>query len=238
MQDFPKPSLNRHSTRLAGFDYAQDGAYFITIVTQGRACLFGDIEGGEMVLNEAGLMVAQVCYEMPHVIRNMRWGIYQIMPNHFHAVVELHNAAGINQPHVGATLRGCPGQTRRSAPTGDPETKAPTGDPEMKAPTGDPEIKAPTGDPEIKAPTGDPEIKAPTGDLLSLGDVVGRFKSLTTRRYIDGVRDTHWPQFRTRLWQRNYYEHIIRDDTDYQSIFNYVICNPQNWEKDSEYPLE
>ncbi len=199
--------MNRHSARLAGFDYTQDGAYFITIVTQGRACLFGNIANGEMVLNKAGLMVAQVCFEMPHVIQSMRWRIFQIMPNHFHALVELHNAAGADPSHagadpshagadpshVGADLRGCPGQTRRSAPTGNP---------------------------------------------LTLGNVVGRFKSLTTRRYIDGVRTAHWPQFSTRLWQRNYYEHIIRDETDYQSIYEYVLCNPQNWEMDSENPLK
>jgi putative transposase len=66
--------------------------------------------------------------------------------------------------------------------------------------------------------------------------VVGRFKSLTTRRYIDGVRFSHWHPFTDRLWQRNYYEHIIRDEMDYQSIFDYITCNPENWERDQEYP--
>lgn len=76
---------------------------------------------------------------------------------------------------------------------------------------------------------------APTNSRLTLGGVVGRFKSLTTCRYIDGVRADRWPNFETRLWQRNYYELIICDEKDYQSVFDYVTCNPQSWEKDSEY---
>ena len=47
---------------------------------------------------------------------------------------------------------------------------------------------------------------------MSLGDVVHRFKSLTTKRYIDGVKQRGWPPFPGKLWQRNYYEHIIRDE--------------------------
>jgi REP element-mobilizing transposase RayT len=190
MDDSFGPSLDRKSTRLAGFDYAQDGAYFITIVTQGRACLFGNIVEGEMRFNAAGEMVARVCGEMPHIIPAMAWGIYQIMPNHFHAIIELHT--------VGVTLRGYPAQ---------------------------------------KAHAGQTRRSAPTDSRITLGDVVGRFKSLTTCRYIEGVHAGHWPRFTTRLWQRNYYEHIIRDEKNYQSIFDYVLCNPQNWEKDREYPV-
>ena len=44
-----------------------------------------------MVLSEAGLMINQVCRELPEFIHNMDWVIYQIMPNHFHAIIELKN---------------------------------------------------------------------------------------------------------------------------------------------------
>lgn len=80
MDDSFEPALDRKRTRLAGFDYSQDGAYFITIVTQGRACLFGNVIEGEMRLNAAEEMVAQVCRELSGFIHNMEWGIYQIMP--------------------------------------------------------------------------------------------------------------------------------------------------------------
>ncbi len=70
---------------------------------------------------------------------------------------------------------------------------------------------------------------------VSLSEIVGRFKSLTTRRYIDGVEKSNWQRFDTRLWQRSYYEHVIRDERDYESIVEYIWTNPQNWEKDEEY---
>jgi len=51
---------------------------------------------------------------------------------------------------------------------------------------------------------------------------------------MDGVKHHQWPAFETRLWQRNYYEHVIRDDNDYESIVGYILTNPFNWEKDEE----
>ncbi len=67
---------------------------------------------------------------------------------------------------------------------------------------------------------------------MSLGDVVQRFKSLTTKRYIDGVKQHDWPPFNGKLWQRNYYEHIIRDEPDLNRIRQYIIQNPLNWQND------
>jgi len=181
-------SPRRHSLRLSDYDYSSEGAYFVTIVTQGRLCLFGEINNGVMQLSPAGLMVEQVCEEIPRYIAGVELNIYQIMPNHFHAIIFLNP--------VGATLCGCPingddnqGQTRRSAPT---------------------------------------------QENPSLSNIVQRFKSLTTNRYIAGVRQSHWQEFDHRLWQRNYYEHIIRDEHDLLTITDYILTNPQNWDKDDE----
>lgn len=62
-----------------------------------------------------------------------------------------------------------------------------------------------------------------------LGDVVGAFKSLSTTAYIAGVRQQNWPPFAQRLWQRNYYEHIVRDADDLARIQAYVAANPAQW---------
>ena len=70
---------------------------------------------------------------------------------------------------------------------------------------------------------------------LSLPEIVHRFKSLTTRHYLDGVDKLDWPPFEGRLWQRNYYEHIIRDETELSTIREYILSNPANWDKDEEY---
>lgn len=84
---------------------------------------------------------------------------------------------------------------------------------------------------------GQPQGVAPTKEQLSLPDIVHRIKSLTTHRYMFGVRDKGWPRFDKRLWQRNYYERFIRNERDYQAVYDYIITNPMNWEQDEEFPL-
>lgn len=76
---------------------------------------------------------------------------------------------------------------------------------------------------------------APTQEQLSLSKIVQRFKSLTTHRYMIGVRDKGWPRFEKRLWQRNYYEHVIRNERDYRANYDYILANPMNWEEDEEF---
>jgi REP element-mobilizing transposase RayT len=71
---------------------------------------------------------------------------------------------------------------------------------------------------------------------MSLGDVVHRFKTMTTKRYADGVKQAGWATFRGRLWQRNYYEHIIRDEPALDRIRRYIDENPLRWAFDAENP--
>ena len=51
-----------------------------------------------------------------------------------------------------------------------------------------------------------------------------RFKSLTTKRYIEGVRVHGWYSFSGKLWQRSYHDRIIRNATELNKIRTY-ICN-------------
>ena len=81
-------------------------------------------------------------------------------------------------------------------------------------------------------PTGAPDADRRT----ALGDVVGAYKSLTTVEYTRGVADYGWPRFRGRLWQPNYYEHIIRDDRSLERIRAYILDNPARWTTDPENP--
>ena len=57
---------------------------------------------------------------------------------------------------------------------------------------------------------------------------------MTTNEYMRGVKQSHWPPFPGKLWQRNYYEHIIRNQADYERIANYILTNPSNWAQDEE----
>ena len=177
----------RRSIRLQGYDYAQAGAYFITICTQDRACLFGNVVDGYMQLNEAGRMIRSVWDEIAVFYPGVESDEFVVMPDHIHGIIVL----------VGATPRGRPG-TEGPAPTG-------------------------------PAPTG----PAPT---LSLPDVVHRFKTLTTKRYADGIKQSGWTPFHRRVWQRNYYEHVIRDGESLDRIRQYIITNPVRWAVHGEHP--
>jgi REP element-mobilizing transposase RayT len=67
---------------------------------------------------------------------------------------------------------------------------------------------------------------------VSLGDVMKWFKAITTTRYSHGVHDLGWPPYDRRLWQRNYYDHIVRDDRDLERIRAYIEANTANWNED------
>jgi len=201
---------HRRSIRLQGYDYTRSGAYFVTIVTQGRACLFGEVVAGEMRMNDAGRMVQQVWDELALFYEGVQTDAFIVMPNHVHGIIILTG-------NVRATPRGCPnpqsgpGQARGPAPTsGSGQARGP-------APTSG------SGQAQGPAPT------AATAPTLGLPDVVHRFKTMTTKRYADGVRANQWPPFPGRLWQRNYYEHIIRDDQSWQRIREYILTNPLRW---------
>jgi len=71
---------------------------------------------------------------------------------------------------------------------------------------------------------------APT--ITTIGDIVGAYKSLTTNAYIDGVKQSGWQRYNKKIWQRNYWEHIVRDEQEYHRIAQYIIANPLKWEMD------
>ena len=68
--------------------------------------------------------------------------------------------------------------------------------------------------------------------------IIHRFKTKTTDDYIRGVRQEGWPPFPGRLWQRNYYDRVIRDDRELERIRHYISENPMHWSTDPENPSE
>jgi putative transposase len=71
---------------------------------------------------------------------------------------------------------------------------------------------------------------------VGLGDVIGAFKSITTHDIILAVRCREVEPFSMKVWQRNYYEHIIRNDAEMEQTLRYVIENPACWAEDAENP--
>jgi len=177
---------HRHSIRLRDYDYAQAGAYFVTICTKDRECLFGEIKDGVMVMNDAGKMVQSLWDELPQRYPGVDVDGFVVMPNHIHGIIVLT---------VGAGPCACPNSDCTN--------------------------------------NGQPQGVAPT---ISLPDVVHRFKSLATARYRRGVRKNNWCPFPGRLWQRNYYKHIIRTEEEMKRFREYIQGNPMQWEMDEENP--
>jgi len=262
----PRGLDNRHrrSIRLDGYDYASFGAYFVTLCTQGRLPLFGDVVSGEIRLNGAGVMVTEIWENVTHMYPGVDGDAVVVMPNHIHAIVLLAgagdggvpgqgwNPAATEKDGVGATLRRRPiwrdddggvlGQGWNPAPTGGDGLGA-----TLSAPCAGCPIRrddgADPGQGRSLAPTGGDDsgrdsIPGPTGGarVTTLGDVVARFKTYTTRLYGAGAREQGWPPFEGRLWQRNYYEHIIRNERELVAIRAYIHDNPMQWAVDTENP--
>jgi len=71
---------------------------------------------------------------------------------------------------------------------------------------------------------------------VPMGEMVDWFKTMTTNEYIRGVKNQGWKRFDGKLWQRNYWEHIIRDDGSYSRIAAYILQNPSKWKDDQLNP--
>jgi len=83
---------NRRSIRLQGYDYSQAGAYFVTICTQNKECLFGEIENGKMRLNDAGKMARKYWDDIPAHFPNVTPDVFVVMPNHIHGILFIADA--------------------------------------------------------------------------------------------------------------------------------------------------
>lgn len=195
----------RKSIRLKGYDYSQAGLYFITICCQNRAHLFGEVFAGKIVLNEAGNMVRKWYFELENKFPDIKCHEMIVMPNHFHCIFE----------NVGADLRVCPHKKNDQHKPIMGEHKPIMG--------------------EHKPIMG--EHDTITGEHIGspLHLVVQWFKTMTTNEYIRGVKTLGWQSFDKKLWQRNYYEHIIRNRKSFQNISEYIINNPKKWVEDKFY---
>jgi REP element-mobilizing transposase RayT len=195
----------RRSIRLPAYDYAGPGAYFVTICTHNRDSLFGQVGDGEMRLNRVGEMVSAEWLRMPVVRPKVVSDAFVVMPNHMHGIIILGDDSEV-------------GATRRVAPTCSDRARGPT-------PGSLGAIKV--GATRRVAPTCSDRARGPAPG--SLGAIVGQFKSLTAKR-INERRSTPGAP----VWQRNYYEHVIRNEKALNAIRRYVLGNPLLWDYDTD----
>lgn len=82
---------HRCSIRLKEYDYTQPGAYFVTICTKARQCLFGDVVKGEMRLNHLGHIAFNYWLEIPKHFPHLELDTFVVMPNHLHGILTIVN---------------------------------------------------------------------------------------------------------------------------------------------------
>jgi REP element-mobilizing transposase RayT len=186
---FDPQKHHRRSIRLKGYDYAQPGAYFVTIVAQDRACRFGEVAGGQMRPSAAGGLVEDCWRAIPGHFANVELGAFVVMPNHVHGIIILHDGRGGVTPPLpeNQTEPGLDGTIPRRA---DGKTPQPT-----------------------------------------LGQVVAYFKYQSAKQINALLASPGSP-----VWQRNYYEHIIRSAAEHARIYDYILSNPAYWSEDQENP--
>ncbi len=176
---------HRKSIRLKDYDYSEEGEYFLTIVTQKRLHLFGEIIHDEMQLSSEGKIVNVVLQSLPDRYPQIVLGAVSIMPNHIHCILE------INDMPVGAIH----------------------------------ELPLPINDGFLNGRISRRKMFVPL--------VVGYLKMNSAKR-INAFHATPG----IHVWQRNYYEHIILSDDEYDRIDAYINSNPANWLNDPEYSDE
>jgi REP element-mobilizing transposase RayT len=216
---------HRRSIRLDGYDYASEGAYFVTICTQDRACVFGDVVDGEMRANAAGRIVQDELARTPMVRPEMQIDACVVMPNHVHVVVRIVGAYG------DTPVQGASGNTPVQGARGG-VANAGAGDDRAYIDTGA-YIHTP-----VQQPQGNPPVqksgRAFRSPSRTIGAMVRGFKSATTAR-INTLRGTPG----AAVWQRNYYEQIIRDEDSLNRVRAYVSANPARWltDRDNQNPI-
>ncbi len=185
-----------------------------------------------MELNNAGKMVEKWYYELENKFPDIKCREMIVMPNHFHCVVEI----------VGADLRVCPNIPHNTVPNTqshfyqDNTTEFPHALEQSKI-----SEQPILGCSDILGEQPILVERPKWGEYEGLGEHVGSplhrvvqwFKTMTTNEYIRGVKTLHWKRFDGKLWQRNYYEHVIRNGFAYGRIANYILNNPSKWHKDT-----
>lgn len=200
---------HRRSIRLKGYDYTASGAYFITICTHHRECLLGTVAVGEMQLSQLGHVVRSHWLKLPNHHLHVELDEFIVMPNHFHGILIL-----IDNPAMSNAIH-------RDLDVSDAI------DTDVRAGLAD--TFADTIDRFTTKP-------APTAGLVypkrhGIPEIVRGFKTFSARR-INQIRKTEGMP----VWQRNYYERVIRDDRALHNIQRYIKSNPQSWQQDKLYP--
>ncbi len=156
-------------------------------------------------------MIVDVWRDLPKRFPLVETDEFVVMPNHIHGIISLD----------------CRGEpcVRPMIPSGEQDGER------------DKRIASKLGEHKVRPYSPTPPAPSSYGTLNgSLSRIIQAFKSLTTLQYAKGINSRGWKVFSGKLWQRNYYEHVIRNGTELNLIREYIINNPMQWELDRENP--
>jgi putative transposase len=238
---------SRRSIRLPNYDYSKEGMYFITLCCWEKAHRFGKIVDGAMILNELGKIANDEWLDLKTRFPHIELGAHQIMPNHMHGIIII----------VGAGL--APAHIPSKSPTHIP-SKSPVYTPAQSEKVTSDQISPQKGtltaaniprqsetfEPALirgqskifsnndnPAP---PDSKKHTEqNHITIGNIIGAYKSLVFNKCLKIFKTKN--KRMGKLWHRNYFENVILNENAFHNISEYIINNPETWEKDRFHSL-
>ena len=258
---FDPQKHHRKSIRLKGYDYSQAGAYYVTIVVRGRECLFGEIVNGEMILNEYGKIVQKWWDEIPIHFPNVELGAFVIMPNHVHGTIFIiaerrgevlsprnspnHNSQkniNIISPRYNPNYDNeniNVDEINKQGETNHDKHNININENNQQGGETPPLHKQNSNIQNINIDgTNQQGAEIPKGHVAAplrkptLGQIIAYFKYQSTKE----MNQIETKDAIRKFWQRNYYEHVIRDEKDLQSKTDYININPSLWDEDDNNP--
>jgi REP element-mobilizing transposase RayT len=214
------PKIHHHrSIRLTHYDYSLPGAYFVTICTFGKLCIFGQVVGDQMRENDCGRIVRERWLDTVRIRPQIELDAFTVMPNHLHGILWILGPKG---EHIlwdsGYVIPDAVG----------PKSLRPIVGPNTVGPG--PNAVRPYDKGAAQSPIG-PANPIPPMRPRSLASWASGFKSAVTSR----IRK-HWNDPYAVVWQEDYFERIIRDEEELLNIRDYILSNPLRWKLDRENP--
>ncbi len=210
---------DRRSIRLRNHDYTRPGFYFITLCSIRGASLFGQVQGRSVHLSEIGEVVRDCWREIPTHFPNVHLDAFVLMPDHVHGIVVI---LGDRRGRLGSGVGGgaqhaAPLRCAHAEPA--PLRCTPVDLAPLRAHV---EVEtSPRVMSNSRGPSKSPAVVIGRVAPGSLGAIVRSFKSAVTRA-VNIKRGTPG----AAVWQRGYWERVIRDDVELRNIRRYIATNP------------
>ena len=218
------------SARYKGWNYADDGFYFVTICTKNRKLFFGSVKDYEMELNDVGKIVADEWQNTAKIRNNILLDEWIIMPNHLHGILIINNHTvetprwGVsNQVNMEMSGTETPQGIKTETPQRGVSNQANMKTPGTETPQG---IETETPQRGVSTERGNGGGRKIEWQSGSLGAVINQFKGVCTKKINQDFPEINFS------WQTRFFDHIIKSEKAAEKIRKYIHDNPARWEFD------